>query len=126
MKKIRITTDNIYWEADLYKTQTAEIIWDSLPFEGAANIWGEEIYFTVPLDIAQEGSAKEIVEIGELGFWPDGNAFCIFFGPTPVSSGNEPRAYSPVNVFGIISNNVAELKNVATGDLIKVEKIEGS
>lgn len=124
MKKIRIITKNYHWEAELYKTQTAEIIWDSLPFEGSATIWGDEIYFTIPVEIPQEGSAKEIVAVGELGYWFMGNAFCIFFGPTPASSGNEPQAYSPVNVFGIIRKNITELKKVVGGEQVKVEKAE--
>lgn len=124
MKQIRISTENYHWEAELYKTQTAEIIWDSLPFKGTASIWGKEIYFTIPVEIPQEGSAKEIVNIGELGYWQTGNAFCIFFGRTPASSGDEPQAYSPVNVFGIIKNNIAELKKVVGGEQVKVEKLE--
>jgi uncharacterized protein len=123
MKKLRITSEKYCWEAELYKTPTAELIWDSLPLEGPANVWGEEIYFTIPVDAPQEGSAKEIVDPGEMGYWPVGNAFCIFFGPTPVSSGMEPRAYSPVNVFGKIITDLSDLINVVRGELIKIEKV---
>lgn len=123
MKIIRIIAGNFQWQAELYKTPTAEMIWDSLPLEGTANIWGEEIYFTIPVNIAEEGTAKEIVERGELGFWPVGNAFCIFFGPTPVSSGPEPQAYSPVNVFGKINMDLTDLKKITPGELIKVDKV---
>ena len=122
MKKLKIATKEHSWEAELYKTATAELIWDSLPLEGLANVWGEEIYFTIPVDAPQEGSAKEIVDPGELGYWPVGNAFCIFFGPTPVSSGMEPRAYSPVNVFGKIKIDLSDLKKVVQGAILKIEK----
>lgn len=122
MKILKIISGNYEWEAELYKTPTAELIWDSLPLEGPANVWGEEIYFTIPVDTPQEGSAREIVDLGDLGFWPVGNAFCIFFGPTPVSSGMEPRACSPVNVFGRITTDLTDLKKVTQGEIVKVEK----
>lgn len=124
MHKIRISIKSFGWEAELYKTPTAEHIWEALPFEGQATIWGKEIYFTIPAEAPSEGSAREILEPGELGYWPLGNAFCIFFGPTPVSSGNEPRAYSPVNVFGKINAPHSELNRVVQGDQVKVERIQ--
>jgi hypothetical protein len=124
MKKIKISIEDNYWEAELFKTPTAELIWDSLPLEGSANIWGEEIYFTIAAEASPEGSAREILEPGELGYWPIGNAFCIFFGPTPLSSDKEPRSYSPVNVFGKIISEMHTLKKVSQGMTVSVTKIE--
>jgi len=122
MKKINIETGEIVFEAELNDSPTADKIYDLLPVTGNANVWGDEIYFTLPLHIEQAADAKQDVEVGDLAFWPEGDAFCIFFGPTPASSNNMPRAYSPVNVFGRIREDAAMLKQVQSGDIIKVTK----
>lgn len=71
------------------------MLWDALPIEGQANLWGEEIYFKIPVSAQQEPDAREEVEVGTLAYWPAGSAFCIFFGPTPASTGERPKAYKP-------------------------------
>jgi uncharacterized protein len=76
------------------------------------------------LHVDQASDAKQEVDVGDLGFWPVGDAFCIFFGKTPVSINEKPRAYSPVNVFGRIKGDVTILKKVSNGDQIKVSKEE--
>ena len=100
--KIKISSKEYSFIANLNNTNTAVIIYDLLPLEGSANVWGEEIYFAIPANIKEETDAREIVEIGELGFWPVGSAFCIFFGPTPVSIDERPKAFakheSPVSI----------------------------
>lgn len=120
MKKIIIKTKDMSVEAELKDTPTAEIIFKSLPLEGNANVWGDEIYFEIPLDLELEPEAREEVEIGDLAYWPSGTAFCIFFGPTPVSTDERPRAYSPVNVFGKITEDAILFKNVSQGEKIQV------
>jgi hypothetical protein len=120
MKKIIIKTKDMSVEAELKDTPTAEIIFKSLPLEGNANVWGDEIYFEIPLDLELEPEAQEEVEIGDLAYWPSGTAFCIFFGPTPVSTDERPRAYSPVNVFGKITEDAILFKNVSQGEKIQV------
>ncbi len=100
---------------------TAKMIWDALPIEGKANIWGEEIYFSIPVKIEAE-NPKDVVNIGDLGYWPPGNAFCIFFGRTPVSRGNEIRPASPVNVFGVVDSDPKVFKKVKGGDKVRLEK----
>ena len=122
MKKIIIKAGDRTFEARLLETETAKEIYNALPIEGYAQTWGDEIYFSVPVGVDKEQGAKEEVEIGDLAFWPPGSAFCIFFGPTPVSSGNKPCAASPVNVFGKIEGKTDALKTVNSGDLIKVIK----
>lgn len=92
-----------------------------MPLEGNANIWGEEIYFPVSFTAELDAHAKEEVDIGTIAYWPPGKAFCIFFGPTPVSTSAMPRAYSPVNVFGKIHGDLADLRNVSPGEKIKVD-----
>jgi hypothetical protein len=101
--------------------KTAKAIWDALPIRGNANRWGDEIYFGIPVEIHEEDS-QQVVEIGELGYWPPGNAFCIFFGKTPVSIEDEPRAYSPVNVFGRVLGDSSIFKKVRNGEEITIEK----
>jgi len=123
MEKIKIEVNGRIYEAELYDTPTTKRILQNLPFEGNANVWGEEVYFTIPIGIPEEPDAHEIVEVGELGYWPVGAAFCIFFGPTPVSQGPKPRAYSPVNVFGKIKGDLASLKEIQQGDIIFVESV---
>ena len=122
MDKIRIETGDIVLIAALNDSVTAKSIHDKLPLEGTANTWGDEIYFSIPLHIEESPDACQEVQVGDLGFWPAGNAFCIFFGPTPVSTSELPKAISPVNLFGRILGDAAELKKVGNGDKIKVTK----
>ena len=121
MTGITISSGEISLKAELLDTPTARAIEEALPFEGMVNVWGEEIYFPIPVELEQEPEAREEVEVGELGYWPVGKAFCVFFGPTPVSTGEKPRAYSPVNVFGKLLNDPGPLKNLPTGGIIRVE-----
>lgn len=108
-------------QAELNNTKTARALYEILPLEGRANTWGEEIYFPIPLYLEIE-DGKEIVEMGDLGYWPDGNSLCIFFGPTPASRKNEIRAASAVTVLGKIVGNPKLLKQVASGAKVIVEK----
>ena len=103
--------------------KTAEAIWAALPIKGNANRWGDEIYFTIAVDVKEEKSRVE-VEVGSLAYWPPGKALCIFFGPTPVSKHGEPRAYSPVNVFARIAGDPAVFRKVRDGDQVLLEKLE--
>ncbi len=125
MVKIMIEVESISTEAELLDTPTARKIADALPLEGTVNVWGEEIYFDIPLTIDQEPDASQDVNVGDLGYWPAGPAFCIFFGPTPVSTSDQPRAYSPVNVFGRVLDNPQLFRSVAGGAIIKIRAVEG-
>ncbi|UCH15736.1 MAG: hypothetical protein JSV22_07155 [Bacteroidales bacterium] len=122
MKKIIITVEEISLTATLNDSDTAEKIYKALPFEGIANTWGDEVYFNIPVSLDQEPDARADVEVGELGYWPVGSAFCIFFGPTPVSKDEKPRAASPVNIFGKVDGDVKVLKQVPGGATVKVDK----
>ena len=82
VKKMRITTEDLKVDASLNNSETAQNIWDALPIESRVNTWGDEIYFSIPVDVGLE-NAKAVVSEGDLGYWPPGNAFCIFFGLTP-------------------------------------------
>ena len=122
-KLIQITAGTLTLQARLYPTPTADAICEILPLKSKVHTWGEEIYFTIPLHLPVESDACEVVEPGELGYWPAGDAFCIFFGPTPVSKGTEPRAYSPVNVFGKIMTDLSALKTVQAGEAIEISSL---
>jgi hypothetical protein len=120
MKKIKIEVEDLSIRAELSDTPTAQLVSEMLPIEGSANVWGEEIYFDIALQARLEPDAKEEVEVGDLGYWPAGPAFCIFFGPTPVSRGEQPRAYSPVNVFGHVIGDAKQFKSVPGGAKIRI------
>ena len=122
MNKIIIIAEELKLTATLNNSDTAEKIYEALPFEGTATIWGDEIYFNIPVSLSQEPDARADVEVGELAYWPVGTAFCIFFGPTPMSIGEKPRAASPVNIFGKIEGDPLILKEVPGGAVVKVEK----
>ena len=108
----------------MFETPTARKMMEALPFESSANVWGDEIYFDIPLSLELEPDARADVEVGDLAYWPAGPAFCIFFGPTPVSTGDQPRAYSPVNVFGRVSGDTGKLKTISAGAVIKVTLVK--
>jgi hypothetical protein len=125
MRKIRITAAEISATAKLFDNATADAIWDALPIEAQVNTWGEEIYFGIPVYLDQADDACETVDMGHLGYWPSGHAFCIFFGKTPVSRGDEIRPASAVNVFGQVEGDAAVFTDVGDGTSIRIEKAEG-
>jgi hypothetical protein len=120
---ITIRVENIKADAELNDNETARKIWEALSIESTTNTWGDEIYFPVPVKIGLE-DAKTVVAEGDLGYWPPGSAFCIFFGPTPVSQGDEIRPASPVNVFGRITGDSKIFKKVTPGARIIIEKAD--
>lgn len=120
-KKIRIKVDKIEELAELNDTKTAKLIWQALPIKEVVNIWGEEIYFPVPVATELE-NPQNIVEAGNIGYWPQGHAFCIFFGPTPISTRNEIRPASPVCVVGKLLSDPERFKKVSPGETITLEK----
>ncbi|MFQ5713923.1 MAG: cyclophilin-like fold protein [Candidatus Scalinduaceae bacterium] len=124
MKKIRIIVDDNSAVAELSVSKTSEAIWDALPIENTVNTWGEEIYFEIPVKSDLDENAKEVVEKGDLGYWPTGRAFCIFFGLTPASEGDEIRPASAVNIVGKVSGDTEMFKSVQDGTNIKLEKIK--
>jgi len=121
-KKIQIVSGTIRIAARLYDTPTAEAVYKTLPLKAQANTWGDEIYFPIPVEMLLEKEAKEVVEMGDIGYWPNGQAFCIFFGPTPVSIQDEIRPASAVNVFGKIGGDPVLLKQISAGSPITVEQ----
>jgi uncharacterized protein len=121
-RRIRITAGSITADALLDDSETATRVWQALPLAVAGETWGDEIYFSIPVKAKLE-KALETVELGDLGYWPPGSAFCIFFGPTPMSRGNEIRPASPVNVFGKIIGDPTVFKKVRAGTQVRVERL---
>lgn len=121
MKKILIKAGDVTATAELNDTKTAEAIWSALPIEARASTWGDEIYFSIPVKLETE-RGQEVVQMGELGYWAPGSAFCIFFGPTPVTRGNEIRPASEVTVFGKVDGDPKQFKKVPSGAKITIER----
>jgi hypothetical protein len=121
-REIRILTGKIQRKAVLNSSSMAEALWKSLPQTSSVSRWGDEIYFVTSVEPAG-GEKKEVVEKGDIAFWPPGKAFCIFFGPTPMSQGEEIRAASPVVMLGKVQGSLEEFKKVQDGDEIRLEKV---
>lgn len=122
MRRIKISAGSVSAEAVLQDNPTADAIWEALPIEGRANTWGDEIYFSIPVSAGQAPDAQEVVQLGDLGYWPPGSAFCIFFGRTPVSGPDEIRAASAVNVFGRIEGDPTVFRVVSGGTTVRIER----
>jgi len=120
-RRIRIEASGIQVIAELNNTKTAEAIWEALPIKACVSLWGQEIYFPIPVSLELE-VGKDIVDVGDIGYWPQGSAFCIFFGPTPISHGNEIRPASPVSVFGKVIDDPTLLKQITSGAEITIER----
>ncbi len=124
MRKIKIIAGDVSAVAEHLNGKTSDAIWNSLPVENTVNTWGDEIYFTIPVATALDETAKEVVEKGDLGYWPTGKAFCIFFGPTPASEGDEIRPASAVNIVGRVEGDADVFKRVRDGENITLERVE--
>ncbi len=122
MKQITITAGDVKLPAELNDSPTAQKIWEALPIEGQANTWGDEIYFEIPVVAEEEPNARADVEVGTLGYWPPGHAFCIFFGPTPASASAKPRAASPVNIVGQVAGDATRFRTVRAGSPVRIER----
>ena len=122
---LRIIAGSVSVHATLDDSRTGRAIAEALPIEAAAQTWGDEIYFSIPVLLPEDG-AREVVERGDLGYWPPGRAFCIFFGPTPASRGEECRPASPVNVFGRVEGDSTVFRGVRAGTRVRLERMEAT
>jgi hypothetical protein len=118
--QIRITAGTVQVDAELNYTATADAVWNALPITASGNTWGDEIYFRIPVDTELE-QGQEVVDLGDLGYWPPGQAFCLFFGPTPASRSDEIRPASAVTVIGKITGPTDQLKQVPDGATVTIE-----
>ncbi len=110
--KINIRIGSLSVEGELNDSATAKKVAEALPIAASFNTWGDEIYFTIPVDAELDETAREEVETGDLGFWPTGNAFCIFFGQTPMSEPGRIVPASAVNIIGRIIGDATRFKEV--------------
>ena len=119
MKKVFLQINELRYEIELYDTETAKFVYDQLPFSGMSQRWGQEVFFDVPFPgVPLEEDARDVLEVGEVGYWVAGSAVVIFFGETPVSHSGEPRAIEPINVFGKIIGDPTGLDVVREGELV--------
>jgi len=116
-----IKVGHITAEAELNESATATVIWEALPLEGVANTWGEEIYFRIPVSDDLAPDAKQVVRLGDLAYWPQGQAFCIFFGATPISGPGEIRPASAVNVVGRLLDDPTKFLAIQAGTSVLME-----
>ncbi|MGD2127134.1 MAG: cyclophilin-like fold protein [Desulfobacteraceae bacterium] len=109
---IKITIGTLSVEGELNETPTAQKVAKALPIKATFNTWGEEIYFAIPVEADLDESAREEVEMGDLGYWPTGKAFCIFFGQTPMSEPGKIVPASAVNIIGRVKGDATRFKAV--------------
>ena len=109
---IKIMIGDLSMAGELNNSPTARKIAEALPLSASFNTWGEEIYFTIPVDAELDESAREEVELGDLGYWPTGKAFCIFFGQTPMSRQGKIIPASAVNIIGKVVGDATRFKEV--------------
>jgi hypothetical protein len=126
--KIRITVGDLSINAQLNDTPTAKMVAAALPIKTGFSTWGDEIYFTIPVEAKLDDSAKEVVEMGELGYWPTGKAFCIFFGPTPMSEPGKIVPASAVNIIGNVIGDATKFKDVMNENqlILELDSSEGN
>jgi uncharacterized protein len=123
MTQIAIRVGSLTMAAELNDTQTARQVVEALPIRSGFSTWGDEIYFAIPIAAELESDAREVVEMGDLGYWPPGNAFCIFFGPTPMSQANEIRPASAVNLIGKVIGDATQFKAVMQEREVMLEAV---
>ena len=121
--RIKITVGSLSMEAELNETLTAKKVADALPIRSPFNTWGDEFYFTIPVEAELDESAREEVEVGDLGYWPTGKAFCIFFGQTPMSKPGKIIPASAVNIIGKVVEDAGRFKEVKAETEVLVEAI---
>ena len=120
--KIKIATKDIVLDAELFSTATAKSIADALPIEAEPKEWGDEFYFEIPVTMPLDETATTKVAIGDIGYWPPGNALAIFFGPTPMSKGPEPVPASEVNIVGRVTGDATILRRAKGASSIRLER----
>ncbi len=123
LQRIVIKASVVAFEAELNDSVTGKAIYGALPIRAKGQRWGGEIYFSIPVSCELEEDSRDVLEEGELGYWPPGQAFCIFFGPTPASGGDEIRAASAVNIVGRMKADLSGLWDVPDGAEVCIEKV---
>ena len=125
MHTILIQVEDISIKAELIESKTSNLVWNALPLHSKVNLWGDEIYFETGVNAELEPDSSDIVTSGDIAYWPPGAAFCIFYGPTPASLGDEIRAASAVNIIGTVKGDESIFRKVNNGSTISVFRIGG-
>lgn len=121
-RQMHVTAGPVQVLVELLETPSADALWEALPLSAEAHTWGDEIYCQVPVSAQLEPGAVEVVQAGDVAFWPSGSALCLFFGPTPVSRPGEIRPASAVNVIGRLQGDPAVLAGVPAGIHLKIAR----
>lgn len=121
-RRITIRAGDVAIDGQLNDSPTADLLWEALNIKAAANTWGDEIYFSIPVSTEEDDTAQETVDPGAIAYWPPGSALCLFFGPTPMSQGDEIRPASAVNVLGMLEGDPTVLRSVQPGTVVEVSR----
>ena len=123
MAQIEITIGTVVLIVECLDTPTSTTILSALPTQSSANTWGQEVYFSVPVSVAKEASAKDVVEYGEIAFWVEGNCIAIGYGPTPISKGDEIRLAAKTNIWAHTKNDLTPLAGVREGYQVSLKRV---
>lgn len=121
--RVRIVIGQVSVDARLLDTACAKALYEILPIESTVNEWGDEFYFRIPKTLSPDETLTDDVDVGDIGYWPPGNAVAIFFGPTPISDGEKPRPASKVNLIGKVIGDARILKMAKGSKKVTVEKV---
>ncbi len=119
-RRITIRAGDVTIDGELNDSPTADLVWEALTIKASASTWGDEIYFSIPVNAEEDDTAQETVDLGAIAYWPPGSALCLFFGPTPMSQGDEIRPASAVNVMGMLEGDPTVLRAVQPGTVVEV------
>jgi uncharacterized protein len=120
---IRIRIDALTLEGELFDSASAREIASCLPIEAVPNEWGDEFYFPIAVRLPPDATATMKVNVGDIGYWPPGRALAIFFGPTPMSTGDRPVPASEVNIVGRMKGDARVLRGVKGAKKIRIEQV---
>lgn len=119
--RVTFEFDCVQVPVELNRSSTSQVLYGALPFKSKVNLWGDEIYFEVPVKLGPENATLD-VQVGDVGYWPRGSCVCLFFGRTPASTDDRPRPASEVNVIGTFSLSADALRKVREGSDVIVTK----
>jgi len=118
MSKIMVRTRNGAYAGELDGSDLSNELWLSLPFRADINMLGSMIYFEMPAEVTVTGD-RTVFERGDIAYWPEASAFCVFFGPTPLSGEDgRPVAPYPMKQIGRMTDECGGLENA--GDRMRI------